>query len=338
MKAFVIVEPGKAELRDAAKPEPARDEVLIKVAASGFCGTDIHTYKGEHPSLYPLIPGHEFSGIVEAVGKDVAQFKPGDPVVADPNIFCEACDFCKQNKQIHCENIKVVGNTRNGAFAEYVTAPERCVFSADGLDLVQGAMAEPLGCVVNAHNKVTIPLGANVIIFGAGTIGLMHLLIAKRRGAAKVIMVDLKEEQLAAAKGLGADETYLSNPNTTAELAKKYPRGFEVVIDATGAPKVVEAAIPLTASTGTFLAFGACPVDSSIRINPFDLYYRDWKLVGSYALEKTLGQAISLLRGGLDLRPLIGKTISLEEMPYWFDEFVGGRTANKIIVTFNTNG
>lgn len=333
MKAFVITEPNKTELADIPKPSPAYGEVLIKVAASGFCGTDIHTFKGEHPSKYPLVPGHEFSGVVAEVGAGASRYKPGDQVVADPNIFCESCHYCKQNKQIHCENIQVIGNTRNGAFAEFVTAPERCVFSAAGLDLVQASMAEPLGCVVNAHNKVVVPLGGNVIIFGAGTIGLMHLLVAKRRGAAKVAVVDLKEGQLRIAGDLGADETFLSGADTFSTLGKRFPRGFDVVIDATGSPRVVEQAIPLTAKTGTFLAFGACPVESSVKINPFDLYYRDWKLVGSYALEKTLGQSLSLLEAGLDLSKLIGATITLDDMPRWFDDFVEGRTNNKIIVT-----
>ncbi len=334
MKAFVITEPKHAALMDIPDPVPADDEVLIKVSASGFCGTDIHTYKGEHPSKYPLVPGHEFSGVVEEAGTAVTRFKPGDPVVVDPNIFCESCYFCKQNKQIHCENIQVIGNTRNGAFAEYVTAPERCVFSAEGLDLVQSAMAEPLGCVINAHNKVAIPIGGNVVVFGAGTIGLMHLMIAKRRGAANVAVVDVKESQLRMARKLGADKTFLSDADIASALRREFPHGFEVVIDATGSPNVVELAIPLTAVTGTFLAFGACPTESSVRINPFDLYYNDWKLVGSYALEKTLSQSIAMLQSGLDLGVLIGKTISLDEMPAWFEDFRNGKTSNKIIVTF----
>ncbi|MCD8352270.1 MAG: zinc-dependent alcohol dehydrogenase family protein [Planctomycetaceae bacterium] len=336
MKAFVIVEPGKAELQDVPKPEAGPGEVLIKVRASGFCGTDIHTFKGEHPSKYPLIPGHEFSGVVAEVGAGVTRFTVGAPVTADPNIFCESCYYCKQNKQIHCENIQVIGNTRSGAFAEYVTVPERCVFSAAGLNLDQAAMAEPLGCVINAHNKIVIPLGGSVVIFGAGTIGLMHLLMAKRRGAAQVVVVDLKAEQLHMAETLGADQTYLSGIGTVAELREAFPRGFDVVIDATGAPKVVEMAIPLTAKTGTFMAFGACPINSKATINPFDLYYNDWKLIGSYALEKTLGQSIALLRSGLNLEPLVGQRITLDDMPEWFDRFQKGATNNKIIVTFDS--
>lgn len=336
MKAFVIRNPNQAEIMDVPKPEPRADEVLIRVKASGFCGTDIHTFKGEHPSIYPLIPGHEFSGVIEKVGTAVTRFNAGEPVLADPNVFCESCRYCKQNKQIHCESLEVIGNTRSGAFAEYVTAPERCVFSAEGLNLIQGAMAEPLGCVINSHNKVTIPVGGNVLIYGAGTIGLMHLMLARRRGASCITVVDMKPAQLELASSLGATAVLKASPEAATTLDVRHPDGFAVVIDATGIPSVVEEAIRRVMVTGTFLAFGACPTESSIKINPFELYYRDLNLVGSYALQKTMPQSIAMLReGGLDLGPLVGDVITLDEMPDRFAAFVAGKTNNKIIVEFS---
>lgn len=335
MKAFVITEPNKFSLMDVQKPEPAGDEVLIKVAAAGFCGTDIHTYHGEHPTVYPLIPGHEFSGVVETVGSGVRNFKPGDKVVADPNIFCENCHYCKQNKQIHCENIKVIGNTRAGAFAEYVTAPERCVFQVGNIDLVQAAMVEPLSCVISAYNKITIPIGGSVLIFGAGTIGLMHLMICLRGGASTVTVIDKKPSQVEMAKKLGASHALVADEKLDANLKSIHPHGFSVVVDATGVPRVVEQAILYLAKTGIFLCFGACPTKSSITINPFDLYYNDWKFVGSYALQKSMPQSIAMLsEGKMDLSSLIGKTITLDEMPEQFMAFCEGKTSNKIIVVF----
>jgi 2-desacetyl-2-hydroxyethyl bacteriochlorophyllide A dehydrogenase len=336
MKAFVITEPNKFFLMEVPKPEPADDEVLIKVAAAGFCGTDIHTFHGKHPTVYPLIPGHEFSGIIEKAGSLVTDFKFGDKVVVDPNIFCEKCYYCKQNKQIHCENIKVIGNTRDGAFAEYVTAPERCVFSAENIDLIQAAMVEPLSCVINAYNKFSIPVGGSVLIFGAGTIGLMHLMICLRGGASTVTIVDKKNFQLEMAKKLGATHTFVSDENLERNLKSVQRRGFSVVIDATGVPKVVELAILHLAKTGVFVSFGACPIKSNISINPFDLYYNDWKLIGSYALQKSMPQSIAMLaEGKFDLSPLIGKTITIEEMPEQFVAFCEGKTNNKIVVVFS---
>ena len=335
MKAFVINSPLNAGVYEVERPVLSEDEVLVKVVAAGFCGTDIHTFKGEHVTNYPIIPGHEFSGIIVAKGEKVTQFCAGDPVIADPNVFCESCYFCKQNKQIHCERIQVIGNTRNGAFAEYVAVPQRCVFPAGDIDLIMGAMAEPLACVINSHNKAAIPVGANVLICGAGTIGLMQQLLAKRRGAATVTIIDIKEQQLAKARELQADHAIMSDAGVAGKLKELFPRGFDFIIEATGVPKVGEMAIKLLADTGTYIAFGACPTDSEIKINPFEIYYRDLKIMGSYALEKTMPQSIAMLKGGLDLQPLIGQIISLDEMPGVFADFVAGKTSNKIIVKFD---
>lgn len=337
MKAYVFLEPNNAQIAELEKPVPGDDEILVKVAACGFCGTDIHTYKGEHVTEYPVVPGHEFSGVVEAVGNKVINFTPGDHVVGDPNIFCENCDFCKANKQIHCKNIQVVGNTRDGAFAEYITLPERCAFHIPkDADMITMSMAEPLACVINAHNKVTIGIGANVLILGAGTIGLLHLMIARQRGAATVTIVDLKERQLRTALELGASYTVLADKNQDKKLREIAPNGFDIIIEATGVPKVCEAGIPLLADTGTLITFGAYPVHSRIEIDPQQVYYRDLKIIGSYALQKTMQQSIEMIRAQkVDLRPLVGEVITLDEMPEAFGRFMEGKTEKKTIVAFD---
>ena len=336
MKAFIITKPNKFELVEVKKPTPDHDEVLVKVTAAGLCGTDIHILKGDHPTTFPIIPGHEFAGIVDEVGTLVKGFKKGDAVIVDPNIFCESCYYCKQNKQIHCENIKVLGSTMDGAFAEYVAVPQRCLFHIGDIPAVQASMAEPLACVINAYNKVPVPLGGHVLIYGAGTIGLMHLMISLRSGAASVTVVDKKQASLKIAAALGATYVLESDEQLANKLNDISPRGFTYVIDATGVPSVVEQAITYLAKTGTFIAFGACPSESTITINPFDLFYNDWKLIGSYALEKTMQQSIDMLTvGGMDLSPLIGQVITLDEMPDVFPAFCDGETNNKIIVKFS---
>lgn len=335
MKALYIEKENTFYLNDVPKPEPKDDEVLIKVAASGFCGSDIHILKGGHVQKYPIIPGHEFSGVIEAVGAEVVNFKPGDRVAADPNIFCENCDACKSNHQIHCKNLSVLGSLRDGAFAEYVTVPEKCVFDIGELDFIQASMAEPLGCVINSHNKYEIPVGATVLVIGAGTIGLMQMLLSKKRGASKVVMTDIKEAQLEKAKALGADVTIKSDAVVEKELKEIAPEGFDIVIDATGVPRCVEMGLRHVRYAGKMIVFGACPAGSAITVDPFDIYFRDIQIIGSYALEKTLGQALAMLQSGaIDLRPLIGQIVGIEEAPKLFQDFVDGKTSNKLIVRF----
>lgn len=335
MKALYIERENVITLKDLPKPEPKADELLIKVAASGFCGSDIHIYKGGHVQKYPVVPGHEFSGVVEAVGAEVKNFKPGDRVAADPNIFCENCDACKQNHQIHCKNLSVLGSLRDGALAEYVTVPERCAFDIGDLDFVSASMAEPLGCVINSHNKYEIPIGATVLIQGAGTIGLMQMLLSKRRGAALVVMTDIKDAQLEKAKEVGADIVLKSGPDVEEKLRQIASEGFDVVIDCTGVPKCVEQGIKLVKYAGKMIVFGACPVGSKATIDPFDIYFRDIQIIGSYALEKTLGQSIAMLKSGaLNLKPLVGKVFPIDEAVEMFEDFAAGRTSNKLIVSF----
>ncbi len=161
MKVLYIEKENMVYLKDVPKPEPKADEVLIKVAACGFCGSDVHILKGGHVQKYPVIPGHEFSGVIEKTGKDVIHFKEGDRVAADPNIFCENCDACKSNHQIHCKDLSVLGSLRDGAFAEYVTVPEKCVFHIGDIDFVQASMqnlwAVSLTVIINMRFQLVPP-------------------------------------------------------------------------------------------------------------------------------------------------------------------------------------
>lgn len=336
MKAYIITGKQKAEIRQVEVPIVGDDDVLIKVEAAGLCGTDCHIYQGEYFSSYPLIPGHEFAGTVAAVGRKVTQVAVGQRVTSDPNIFCEKCYFCQQNLQNHCENFHATGVTRNGAFAEYVLVPESTVFPIGDIDFIHAALIEPLACVVYGQERARPVLGQNVLIFGAGAIGLLHLQLAKHNGAASVTMVDLNSERLEVAKKLGANYVVKADSELDNSLKAISRKGFQLVIDATGIPKVIEQAIQYIRNDGTFLLFGVCPNDSKISVNPYEIFKRDLKIIGSFALRKTFRPAIALIENRvINVEALVGEVISLEDLPNRMEHMIKGKTSMKTIVTPN---
>lgn len=335
MKAVCFEGPFRVSIVEMSTPTPGPQDVLIRVEAAGICGTDLSLYAGEHDPRYPLVPGHEFSGVVVEVGKDVIGLAPGDRVSVDPNLYCDRCHYCHRDLQNHCEAWEAIGVTRAGGFAEYVVAPQQSVYSIGSLSFAEGAFIEPLACVVYGQERAGIRLGDSVLIFGAGPIGLLHLQLAKRAGAARTVVVDLKPERLRIAEQMGADAAIASGgkqPLATA-LKEISPYGFDLVIDATGVPAVVEEALAYAAKGGKLLVFGVCPNESEIRVNPYEIFRRDLQIMGTFALRKSFAAARDLLEAGaLDVKPLIGATVNLEDFPAALELIRSGRAPMKIQV------
>ncbi len=333
MKACRVTGKGKIEIAEAPVPLVKDNCVLIRVKAAGICGTDIHIFRGDYFSSYPIIPGHEFSGIVERVGSRVTRFKPGERVTADPNNFCENCFFCNQNLQNHCENFEATGVTYDGAFAEYVAVPENSVFDIGDIPFEKAAFAEPLACVVYGQQRINIEIGSDVLIFGAGPIGLLHLQLAKHNGASTVTIVDLNNDRLKLAKKTGADNVVLADKNMERKLFSINKRGFQAVIDATGVKEVIENGVKYIRNDGWFLIFGVSGMEDKIRLKPYEVFKRDIKIAGSFALRKTFQNAVNLLKNNvIDVEPLIGEKISLDEVPDSLRRMSSGKTAMKVLV------
>lgn len=332
MKAYVIEAAKKSVVKEVTLPEPSDNQLLIKVMAAGLCGTDGHIYLGEYFSDFPLIPGHEFCGVVEKVGKNVKNFKVGQRVTADPNVFCEKCTSCQENVQNFCKDFDAIGVTIDGAMAQYVLAPEGCTFDIEGMDFTTAAMIEPLSCVVYGQKRARPEVGDSVLIFGAGPIGLMHLQLAKHNGAACVAIVDVKQDRLDLAKKLGADVTVTSD-KAEQELKAKFPEGFNMVIDSTGVPKVVQGALPYVKNAGTLLIFGVCPQGSKVEFDPYEIFRRDLRIIGSFALKKTFQPAINLLKNKvIDVSDFVGEKVTLDQMPAQMEKFLSGKTDMKTLV------
>src|ERR1700751_4997009 len=238
MRAVIWEEPGKLAVIEAADPAPGHGELVIQVGRCGICGTDVHIADGEFPPTpYPIIPGHEFAGRVAAVGTGVPPgWREGERVAVDPSLFCGYCPMCHAGRGNLCANWNAIGDTVNGAFAEYVAVPAANASRLpDGVDDQQGALIEPLSCAVHGLRRIGPVLGEDVLLVGAGTMGLLLLQLLNRAGARAVTVVDRKAARLEVAKAVGA-------ASVAGDVPEADRSTFGVAADAAGGPAASEVA------------------------------------------------------------------------------------------------
>ncbi|WP_431041401.1 zinc-dependent alcohol dehydrogenase family protein [Streptomyces sp. P1-3] len=321
MRAVVIQTPGRYSVETVDDPTPGPGEVVVAVAAVGICGTDVHIVDGEFaPTPYPIIPGHEFTGEVVALGAGVTGVRAGDRVAVDPSLFCGACHFCAIGRGNLCERWGAIGDTVDGAMAEYVTVPAaNCHRLPESVNLVQGTLIEPLSCAVHGFDVLPRDLGSHYLIYGAGTMGLMMLQLAVGAGAASVSMVDLNTDRLEVARKLGADAA------ATGADAFDRPQGWEVVIDCTGAVPAIEDGLSRVRRGGTFQQFGVAPSEAKAAFSPFRVYNDEITIVGSMAVVHSFGRAVELMgKGVLDAATMITHSFALEDFGDALQTFRGG--------------
>ncbi|GAA1931714.1 zinc-dependent alcohol dehydrogenase family protein [Streptantibioticus ferralitis] len=310
MRALVIETPGHFGVTTVADPAPGPGQVVVAPAAVGICGTDVHIVQGEFaPTPYPIIPGHEFTGEVVALGEGVTGLHTGDNVAVDPSLFCGACHYCTIGHGNLCEHWGAIGDTVDGAMAEYVAVPAaNCYRLPDGLDVTQGALIEPLSCAVRGFDVLPRRLGDHYLIYGAGTMGLMMLQLAKAACAASLSVVDVNEDRLKIAARLGADATA-----TSADTFDR-TQGWETVIDCTGVIPAIEDALTRVRRGGTFQQFGVAPSAAKASFSPFKVYNDEITIVGSMAVLHSFGRAVDLMaKGVIDAETMITHSFGLDE-------------------------
>ncbi|MBN1248614.1 MAG: zinc-dependent alcohol dehydrogenase family protein [Anaerolineae bacterium] len=307
MKALTIHTPNTVSVVDVPTPEPGPEEVLVQVAACGICGTDVHIFRGEYMGGYPVIPGHEFAGEVVAVGEAVSRFRVGDRVAVEPNIACDNCYNCLNNRQNFCLNWQAVGVTRPGGMAEYVVAPEKVVFDIGALSFEEAAFVEPLSCVVHGIEQAEIRLADRIAILGAGPIGLLLLQVAMARGAVDVTVLERQPARAALAQELGAHHWV---DNLDAMQAGTY----DVVVDATGVPVVMAASVALARPGGTILLFGVPPHGADLTLDAFAIFEKGLTLRASFTSKRNSYQAVAMLQSGrVRVTDLISHRLPLSE-------------------------
>jgi 2-desacetyl-2-hydroxyethyl bacteriochlorophyllide A dehydrogenase len=305
----VVDRPGAFRVADVPDPVPGEGQIVVKVEACGVCGTDIHIMDGEFPPTpYPITPGHEFAGTVAAIASDVTlDLAVGDRVAVDPSLYCGYCRRCRAGRDNLCENWAAIGDTVDGAFAEYVAVPAVNAHKLPAqLDGQQGAMVEPLACAVHGLRRLGTVFGDPVLLAGAGTMGLLLLQLLVHAGAGQVTVVDRVGERLGVARKLGA-------AHTATDLSSLEGERFDVAVDATGSAPVIEGAAGLLDRGGRLLVFGVSAADALIKVSPFRVYNDEITVTGSMAILRSFAPAVELLASGtVDVRPLLSSPLPLE--------------------------
>jgi 2-desacetyl-2-hydroxyethyl bacteriochlorophyllide A dehydrogenase len=315
MKAVVIDKPGVVRVELVPDPEPGPKDVVIQVGACGICGTDIHIIDGEFPpTQYPIVPGHEFGGTVVATGRDVVGIKVGDRVGVDPTLNCGECYFCQRGHGNLCERWNAVGVGRHpGGFAEYVAVPERTVYPIpESMSFAAAALIEPVSCVVHGFHLLQPRVGDSYLIYGAGPMGLQNAQVARFNGASVVAIIDINPKRQEIARSFGFDIVGASLD----EVRHVAPRGFDIVIEATGKTKVAEQAINAVIRAGKLLLFGVCPPGEKAAYDAFKIYNEELTIIGSMAVLNSYGPAIDIIAAGaIDTEKMVTHTFPIDQFP-----------------------
>ena len=321
MRAVLFTGPGTIEVGQLPDPSPGRREVVVAPAAVGLCGTDLHVLEGELARGWPTVPGHELAGEVVAVGGDVTELTVGDRVAVDPSLYCGECYWCRRARGNQCERWGSLGVTVPGGAAELVAAPAaNCVRLPEHVDLRSATLIEPLACAVRGYDVLRNELAAHVLIYGAGTMGLMMLELAKRTGAATVTVTDVDPVRLEGARAFGCTDA-VTSPD---EVDR--PRGWDVVIDCTGVVAAVEDGLSRVARGGTYLQFGVTDPAATARFSPYRLYHEELTLVGSMAVLHSFERAADLFASGvLDPDAFLTHRFALADYAQAVEVFRSGR-------------
>lgn len=335
MLAAVLTAPRRFEIREVPIPKIGPSDALIRVSRVGICGTDIHIFNGHYAAeQLPLVPGHEFSGTIEALGQDVRHLQLGSKAVADINIGCGRCFYCRRNETFNCAEMQQIGITRAGAFAEFVSVPAHLVIPApDDADFAVLALTEPVACVVRAARRARIGFGQSVAIIGAGPIGNLHVQLMRLLGAAPIVVIEPNVVRAELARSAGAD-VLITDPDIAIQTVRMVTdgRGADVVIESVGQVKLYELAYELARPGGHVSAFGITGPEARLGLPILDVILREKSIRGSVAgMGEDMHDALTLLRyGRFQLEAFTGAAYPLSDIQSAFENLASNPAVLKL--------
>ncbi len=337
MKALVYEGPWQMPVRDVAEPQPGADEVVVAVKAVGVCGSDVHGYTGSTGRrIAPMIMGHEFTGVVSAVGNGVTRSKVGDRVVVQPLTTCGVCANCRAGMSNVCTNRTGLGMMDvDGAWADAVRVPVNQLYTLPSeVSWEQGSLVEPLSVALHAVNITPIVLGDTVVIFGAGTIGLFALLGARLKGAGNIIVSDLSPHRLAKAKEMGADVVVNPAEENLAEVVKRVAgaAGAPIVIEAVGVGPTARQSIELVKPGGNVTWIGNS--QPMVEVPMQKIVTQEVTLRGTYGFTVEFERSIEAIRSGrVNVAQIVEMTAPLTKGSEIVDSMAKGQVpAIKVIL------
>jgi L-iditol 2-dehydrogenase len=315
-------------LDEAPDPAPGPGQVVVDVHAAGICGTDVHTIQGLFPRPAPMVLGHEYSGVVREVGRGVSRRLVGRPVACEPSHGCGRCDPCRLGRVSQC-----VRCVRVGGFAERAVLPADCVHPLPrGLALATASLAEPAACCLAGLEAFPMARAATVLVIGGGLMGLLTMVLARRRGARRLILSDPIDERRRIARRLGAQVVVdpAREDLRARVMALTGGRGADVVCEAVGKPELVAEAVTLTRFAGVVNLVGVSPKGSELPLDLFDAQYREIRIGGVFGRGAAFDRALALLPR-LGVEGLVTARFPLDRIGEAFDHAAAGKGVKTII-------
>ena len=326
------------EVREMELPPLGPEDILIRNKVCGVCGTDVHIYHGEPGSAEvtpPVVLGHEYAGVVEAVGEAVTAFRAGDKVTVDPNIYCGVCRYCRDGKKQMCENMAAIGVNRNGGFAEYSLVPaSQAYLLKPQVPLETGAMAEPLACCIHGIDLAGIRPGDAVLVIGGGAIGLLMVQLARLSGAAHAVLSEPVAMRRQVGLQLGATAAF--DP-LAGDALKQFEqctgqRGADVVIECVGNTAATSQAFDCAAKGASIVLFSVPQVDATFDLPLFQVFQKELTVKGSFVNPDTHSRAVALINSNLIcVEPLITHRFELHQVEQAIHAQMGGDSIKVLV-------